>query len=627
MKNKYLLLISSLGVLALLMAAAWQESFRREWRQVQAAGRTDEGAIPVQLRQIVNPALQSNDRCVSCHVAMGPGEQSVGGSKLLAPHKPVVHDPADYGCTVCHGGQGAATDKADAHGEVEFWPQPMLPARYSYAGCGACHSALGVPEKEQMLQAGLAFERLDCLTCHRVEGRGGTIRPGGAGMEGPDLSRSGLVGYDREWYPKHLDKAAKAAEGPWKTFASITENDRSLLALYLATRSGASRLVEAKSVFHSAGCLGCHKVSGVGGEEGLDLSRAGEKDPGQIDFTWVPGAAVERGRQPALANWLGEHFRSPGALVAGSQMPILGLSESDIDLLTMYVLSLRRRDMPATYTPKDRVRAVRFGEREFAADGATIFGAFCAGCHGPDGMGRRSPGMARFPAIANPDFQSRVSDDFLTQTITHGRPGRRMPAWGELTGGLRPEEIAKVVQHLRSLSGVSPKADPLPPRWLQSGAAPGRGLQAGAAPPRGVQAGAALGRVVQADSAPPRGGQADAAPGRGVQADSAPPQGVQADAGLGRGVQTGAALGRQLFAASCSGCHGQKGEGGEGPALNNPVLLANATDTYLVETIANGRRGTAMPAFGTPSAAHPTYSRGEIEAIAAYVRAWAGSKR
>jgi mono/diheme cytochrome c family protein len=88
-----------------------------------------------------------------------------------------------------------------------------------------------------------------------------------------------------------------------------------------------------------------------------------------------------------------------------------------------------------------------------------------------------------------------------------------------------------------------------------------------------------------------------------------------------------AALGRQLFAAGCAGCHGRNGEGGEGPALHNKVLLANATDTYLVETIARGRRGTPMPAFSEVSVVHPNYSRAEIEAIATYIRTWAGSKR
>jgi hypothetical protein len=82
----------------------------------------------VQLRQVVNPQLGVADRCVSCHVAMAPGEQGVRGANM-APHPPVVHDPAEFGCTVCHGGQGQATEKADAHGDVHFWPEPMLPTR------------------------------------------------------------------------------------------------------------------------------------------------------------------------------------------------------------------------------------------------------------------------------------------------------------------------------------------------------------------------------------------------------------------------------------------------------------------------------------------------------------------
>jgi mono/diheme cytochrome c family protein len=367
-------------------------------------------------------------------------------------------------------------------------------------------------------------------------------------MEGTDLSRVGITGYDAEWYPKHLAKAAQDPAPAWKNFAPVVEMDRARLAMFLATRVGASRLVDAKAVFHSSGCMGCHKVSGVGGDEGPELSRAGEKDPGQIDFAPVP-------EKPVLANWLGEHFRSPGGVVAGSQMPVLGLGEDEIDALTMYVLSLRRRDMPATYTPRDRVKATRFGEREFATDGATIFGAFCAGCHGADGLGRRSPGMAAFPAIAGTDFQSRASDVFVRETITHGRPGRRMPAWGEISGGLKPDEIARVVGYLRSMSGVSAKPEPA--------------------------------FTAQGD----------------------------------------AEMGKQFFAASCSGCHGRKGEGGEGPALNNRVLLGSATDTFLVETITNGRKGTGMPAMGEPSTVHRTYSRTEIEAIVSYLRTWAGSKK
>ena len=557
-KNKILLLASSFATLLLLAAAAGQEHFAREWRHIQAPGRGEEGPIPVQLRQIVNRALGISDRCVSCHVAMAPGEELVTGSAVLHRHRPLAHDPAEYGCTVCHGGQGLATEKADAHGDVDFWPQPMLPPGMSQAGCGTCHAHVAIPSAGALAAARSTFERLSCLGCHRVDGRGGverrastlqrrgTPQPEQVGLDGPDLSRVGITGFSARWYEDHRAKAAGETAVPWATlFRPIADADRSALGTYLATRVGAPDLIEAKATFLSTGCLGCHTVSGVGGEEGPDLTRVGDKDPGQVDFAQVPG-------RRSLASWNLEHFRSPGAVAAGSQMPALGLTEDEIRTLTFYMLSLRRRDLPGSYLPADRLRVTRLGEREFTPDGATIFGAFCSGCHGLDGMGRRSPGLPAFPSVANPDFLSRVSDDFLATTVRLGRPGRRMPAWGRLAGGLRPDEITTVVRYLRTRSGIAPPSDPRPRRW----------------------------------------------------------------------VTGDARAGERLFASICSGCHGDTGQGGEGPALNNQVLLDAATDTYLVETIGNGRRGTAMAGFLASSPARPTLAPDEIEAIVAFLRTW-----
>ncbi len=194
--------------------------------------------------------------------------------------------------------------------------------------------------------------------------------------------------------------------------------------------------------------------------------------------------------------------------------------------------------------------------REFATDGATLYGTFCAACHGQEGEGMRYPGLPAFPAIGNPDFLRFVSDDFLREQIKRGRPGRRMPAWGELEGGLRSEEINRVAAYIRTLGAVAYEGDPKPRRWVQGDAAEGQ----------------------------------------------------------------------QLFVRTCALCHGERGEGKEGPALNNRVFLDLATDSYLFKTIQNGRTGTSMPSFGAGSSVRSALTDSDISSIITFLRTWEGKK-
>jgi len=476
--NKLLLLVASLATLVLLATAAYRETVARDWRRLQRAyrARLDPAAAAefgVHLRQVYVPALGATDRCISCHVGMAPGETGIAGDPVFGRHPDVVHDPADFGCVVCHAGQGRATEKADAHGDVRFWPHPMLPKRYAYAGCGSCHTHVAVPRQDVLARGLRLVERNDCLACHTLDGRGGTVRPGTEAVAAPDLSRAGASGYASDWYPRHLARHEAAADGLWRSaFGPIDAADRAALDEVLASRVGAPGLVEAKAVFHSLGCRGCHKVAGVGGDDGPDLTRAGERDPGLTSFRHVRGAHT-------IANWHAEHLRAPATVVPGSQMPQLGLTDAQIDALVFYVLSLRRSDQPEAYWPKDRIRAERFGEREFSTDGATLYGTFCAACHGPRGEGMRYPGAAAFPAIGNPDFLAVASDRFIRETVLRGRPGRRMPAWGD--GGLRPAEIDALVAHVRGLApDVPPPVEDEPRRWVRADAAAGALLYAGA---------------------------------------------------------------------------------------------------------------------------------------------------
>ena len=547
-KNKYLLLFSSIGVFLLLVYAAVSENFYKEWQGIQAEAKTADGPLDVRLRQIINPSLRTTDRCVTCHLGMAPGETVISNRRVAAPHKPVFHSPTEMGCTTCHGGQGLATEKLDAHGLVEFWPQPMLPAKNAYASCGTCHTPIEVPNSRRLEAETKIFERLDCYACHRLNGRGGTLRPGGkTGMEGPDLSGTGIKGFNKQWYEDHLKRLNEDGSGLWKNaFGEIPESERAALDQFLALQMGAPALIRAKAEFNSVGCAGCHVVGNFGGDTGADLSRVGEKDPNRLSYANVPG-------ERTYPNWIAQHFRSPVSTVEGSQMPAFGLSEGQIDLLTMYMLSLRRTSVPDVWLPKDRVRVMRFGAREFTSDAETIYSAVCTGCHGVRGQGMRYPGLPPYPSITNRDLLETATDDLLFATIKQGRPSRPMLPWGERQNGFSDEEIRSLIAYIRMLGGgVEALPDDRPARWASGNAKEGS----------------------------------------------------------------------RLFAANCAGCHGAMGEGGEGPALNNKVLLANATDTFFYETIRRGRRGTVMRAFSEPSPVRKALTDKEIESIVTYLRSF-----
>ncbi len=53
-----------------------------------------------------------------------------------------------------------------------------------------------------------------------------------------------------------------------------------------------------------------------------------------------------------------------------------------------------------------------------------------------------------------------------------------------------------------------------------------------------------------------------------------------------------------LFDQNCAACHGENGKGGPAPPLNDPLFLALVDESFLEKTIAQGREGTLMPAFG-----------------------------
>ena len=124
------LAIGSLATLVLLLAAAAQENYFAEWRDVQRDYRRtllskaeDEGQVKaarrfgVEIRQIVVSDLDRVDRCVTCHLGLDD-------PRMAEEPQPFTSHPGDYlkdhdvdrfGCTICHLGQGRSTESLEAH--------------------------------------------------------------------------------------------------------------------------------------------------------------------------------------------------------------------------------------------------------------------------------------------------------------------------------------------------------------------------------------------------------------------------------------------------------------------------------------------------------------------------------
>ena len=74
-----------------------------------------------------------------------------------------------------------------------------------------------------------------------------------------------------------------------------------------------------------------------------------------------------------------------------------------------------------------------------------------------------------------------------------------------------------------------------------------------------------------------------------------------------------------LYSENCAACHGENGRGGAAIALANPVYLALADDRTIRKVIANGVRGTAMPAFA--ESAGGLLTNKQIDVITQQIRA------
>lgn len=148
------------------------------------------------------------DRCTTCHMAIDrPGFEEITNVKkspmLGFKNKGLPftthsnfdliiknHPPERFGCTVCHQGQGRATDNKSARGDVLHWGEPILPAKYIESSCGKCHLGLDELKGAPSLSKGRQlFKEHNCSQCHTIDRE--DLRSIATGKTGPPLTYIG----------------------------------------------------------------------------------------------------------------------------------------------------------------------------------------------------------------------------------------------------------------------------------------------------------------------------------------------------------------------------------------------------------------------------------------------------
>lgn len=261
-----------------------------------------------------------------------------------------------------------------------------------------------------------------------------------------------------------------------------------------------------------------------------------------------------------------------------------------------------------------------------AGKGKVTFETYCASCHGPNAEGYAAGGSG--PGIGLGGFLSVASDDFIMQTVKHGRMGTAMLPFVGAKGlaNLSEEDVGDVIAYLRTLPG-KPKvaevksdkpADPKAGKMhfdvnCMACHQPGGLGKPGFAPSIRnsdflaladddfIRTTVKLGRL--GTSMLPRPDLSDRVMGdiiaylRSVPVIHAPK--VKVDDS--KKVAGDSKQGHEKYQAFCMSCHGDKGtgyvSGGAGPAIGLAGFLSVASDDFIYQTVKLGRMGTAMKPF------------------------------
>ena len=456
------------------------KDFRREWKHYKrsyvtyAQNRPDTKKLLSDYRpdidQIWIPGMNVVDRCTTCH--QGITQASLSGESVPQPyrsHPPIPHNVRDWGCTICHRGQGVATEVAEAHESTLAWEQPTLPTRFIQASCGTCHHA-DLPQTPRLTRGRQLLSELNCQGCHMLPGIERKA------MLGPDLTSVGTK-VSREWIYKWLKEPRTIVDRDGNTVVNGYETEEEPRMPKFRLDEGQLRALSAYLSVQRAHPIASYKFDPrviAAWSKNPELSSQGELRFKQMFCSTCHSLAVTRAGETKLIggdigpeltkvgskinpDWLVAWLRDPQAYLPHTRMSRYSWSDEDLYKVTKYITSKLvdpdlLSNVPQLGEPTQP--EIELGKRLFQEKG-------CASCHsisglnsqkdfGPDlsALGGKNASELEFGTAAIPHnlvayVQAKLQDP------TSVNPAARMPQYN-----WNQEDLDAVTTALLSMKGA-----------------------------------------------------------------------------------------------------------------------------------------------------------------------------
>ncbi|MEK8023172.1 MAG: c-type cytochrome [Candidatus Hydrogenedentota bacterium] len=353
------------------------------------------------IEQVVVPDVTDNlnflrvpsvDRCQTCHQGLMRPEFAEDAQPFKTHPKLDLflssaspHPVEEFGCASCHLGRGRGTSflmsihRPSSHEQEEewkakygwylyhYWETPMLPTKYTEAGCLNCHSHATELRGAEKLNLGLqVIEKAGCYGCHNISRYLGRSKPGPslrkiAAKTSKDWTYRWILNpksfRHNTWMPRFFDQSNNSSDEQKARSRQEIHAMVAYLFQFSDTHAMASMAMpgdpaRGEKILATTGCYGCHLQE--------DKTHF-DKDRSAFIRTNTTSDMIRRMQGPELtglatktsADWVYNWIRNPHAFSPNTRMPDLRLTDQEAADVTAYLMQNRNEEFNTEIPPLD----------------------------------------------------------------------------------------------------------------------------------------------------------------------------------------------------------------------------------------------------------------------------------